>query len=197
MVPVHPSLSLPIPLAVGITPTAAHVLSLLFASSYVGSIYLSAHFPPLRRRKSSGAPSLPPISATDSDGTISPVRPASNAPSRSGSPAPGERDHPHTIKSRIRAVSVATVLSLFGVGYAVSTLADFRSWTSVVSRSVCAFGSADGRFDRRSDYWAFRLACLAHQTYQVRSYLISLHRHSFSARSMPHISIPPPTRHPS
>jgi prenyl protein peptidase len=60
---------------------------------------------------------VPPISASDVD---------------SNQPEVGSRDHPATIKMRMRAVGIATGLSLFGIYYVVKTTGDY-GWKEAVS----------------------------------------------------------------
>ena len=107
MGPIHESLVLPAPLAVGISPASAHLLSLLFTTSYVGSLYIFQALRPRPRARSSHVkgtrhPVVPPVAASDVDAI-------------DGVPEPGSRDHPDTIRLRMKAVSVATAASIFGV----------------------------------------------------------------------------------
>lgn len=175
MGPLHPSLaSLPPPLASNpLNPATAHLLSFIFTSGYVGSIYLSKVFsrvevPPHSRKQGSGAsvqredsggesapypshrrphslhiklklmsagPSIAiePVTSTSTSTPSDPLTSAaldaagpdaapstgddqaSDSQSDPDAPKPGERDHPATIRRRMKAVGVATALSLGGV----------------------------------------------------------------------------------
>ncbi|WVR03328.1 hypothetical protein IAU60_000319 [Kwoniella sp. DSM 27419] len=113
------SLRIPPHLIGAVSPSTAQALSLLFTSSYVGSLYLSQV---ALKRVAKGAPSaetstvphastqvpptIPPIIASDE--TIDDVFPEHQPPI-------GSRDHPATIKSRVKAVSLSTLLSITGV----------------------------------------------------------------------------------
>lgn len=100
-----PILTLPPPLETGITPTTAHGLSFLFAASYVGSLYLA----PLLIRSVTWAPKGASTTAVDA---------AHNIPM-------GHRDHPQTMRMRMRAVSWATRLSVVGIYWTVKTVGDY------------------------------------------------------------------------
>lgn len=109
---INPSLSLPPTLATGISPTSAHVLSLLFTSSYVGSMYLSHLF----------ARSRPPPGSSSTSIRMKVSKPpeqiiADNADD--DTPVPGSRDYPDTIRSRMKAGSIATAASLGAVWWVV------------------------------------------------------------------------------
>lgn len=127
---VSPALTLPAPLAIGITPRTSHVLSLLFTTSYVGSIYLSQLFSNASRRYVEAPPStvtgIPPISATDSNAQSS-VEPG---------PALGSRDHPETIKRRMKAVGAATLLSIGGVWYVVKETGRYSGSEAVSGETI-------------------------------------------------------------
>jgi len=157
MGPLHPSLSLPAALSVGIPAAHSHVLSLLFTSTYVGSLYLaqlvlSGHTKPAQKVEPRHAPiGLAPASASGID---SDVRPDLAAPS-SSEPAVGSRDHPETIRLRLRAVQYATSLSLLGVYYVTKTSGAY-TWSGAVRRAHAGGGNeADGRSGRRWRCWAF------------------------------------------
>ncbi|ORY31997.1 hypothetical protein BCR39DRAFT_525125 [Naematelia encephala] len=109
------SLVLQSSLSLGIPPRTAHVLSLLFTSSYVGSIYVSQLFASHLRLGPGQSKLLPipPISSTDSDAI--PEMPTEAR----RTPEPGSRDHPDTIRTRMKAVGLATVGSLGGVWWTV------------------------------------------------------------------------------
>ncbi|WVF66265.1 hypothetical protein IAT40_001005 [Kwoniella sp. CBS 6097] len=128
-----PSLSLPSSLNNAISPSTAHALSFVFTTSYVGSLYLSQHLsrsrtssPSITRRPSTagvqdgqaingGGPGIPPISASDVDGISALERPVTGPPV-------GSRDHPETIKRRMKAVTLSTLLSLSGVYLTINSL---------------------------------------------------------------------------
>ena len=145
MGPLHPSLSLPAALAVGIPPSHSHILSLLFTSTYVGSLYLAqivlaGHAKPLQQVKTAPAPvGIPAASATgndvdaNSDVRVEYTASSSSSSSSSSSPEPerGSRDHPETIRLRLRAVQLATTLSLAGVYYVTKTSGEY-TWTGAV-----------------------------------------------------------------
>jgi prenyl protein peptidase len=127
MGPIHESLSLPAPLVLGITPRSAHLLSLLFTTTYVGSLYLAQTIglPAYLRSKtikansSDAAPQVdaPPIAASDVDPNTPEVR---------------SRDHPATIRIRMKAVTTATGLSLAGVYWMVKQTGQY-TWAQAVS----------------------------------------------------------------
>lgn len=142
MGPLHPSLSLPAALAVGIPPSHSHILSLVFTSTYVGSLYLAqlvlaGHAKPPQQSKTAPASvGIPPASATGTDvDANSDVRAeyTASSSSLSSSPEPerGSRDHPETIRLRLRAVQLATTLSLAGVYYVTETSGGY-TWTGAV-----------------------------------------------------------------
>ncbi|KAL7419955.1 CAAX prenyl protease [Cryptotrichosporon argae] len=94
-----------------ITSSTVHLLSLGFTASYVGSLYVAQHvFAPLVARR---RPSAPPSSAS--------------SPAHAPSLAPSSRDHPTTIRLRMSAVGLSTLLSLSGVQYAVKKTSSL-SW---------------------------------------------------------------------
>ena len=123
MGPFNTELGLPVPLILGIQPQSAHLLSLLFTTSYVGSLYLAqtVGLPAyLRSRKvTSKTPEIevPPISAGDVDSSQAEV---------------GSRDHPATIRIRMRAVGIATSLSILGIYYVVKQTGIY-GWKDAVS----------------------------------------------------------------
>ncbi|WVW81604.1 hypothetical protein I302_103599 [Kwoniella bestiolae CBS 10118] len=119
-----PSLTLPPSLVGIITPSTAHALSFLFTSSYVGSLYISQKFlststptpkssRPITPKEDGNSPAIPPISSTDVDDVE--IR-------YENGPKPGSRDHPETIKKRMIAVTISTVLSLSGVHLTINHL---------------------------------------------------------------------------
>jgi len=87
MVDFSPILALPAPLAVGISPLAANGLAFAFTGAYVGSLYIARHF--------------------------FGVRPTEGEPQEY--PPPGHRDHPGTMKLRMKAVGLATRMCLSAV----------------------------------------------------------------------------------
>jgi len=119
MILLNPSLSFPVPPMTGIPPSSAHILSFLFASSYVGSLYLTQTlFAPSRR-------SLP---AKKEDPVVSPEPIlASDVNEDPDAAIPGSRDHPHTIKSRMIAVGLASTGSLVGVWWVVRQVGSYTS----------------------------------------------------------------------
>jgi len=123
MGPLNTQLGLPVPLMLGIQPQSAHPLSLLFTTSYVGSLYLAqtVGLPAyLRSRKvTSKTPEIkvPPISSGDAD---------------SRQPEVGSRDHQATIRIRMRAVGIATSLSISGIYYVVKQAGNY-GWKDAVS----------------------------------------------------------------
>lgn len=130
MGPVHPSLSLPSALAVGISPQTSHILSLLFTTSYVGSLYVARLLLPTSKsdvNKPTGSslqPGISPVSATDDDAQV-PLR------GRVSGPEVGSRDHPDTIRLRMKAVGLATLASLGGVWYVVKNVSGTSPRSSV------------------------------------------------------------------
>jgi len=158
MGPIHPSLALPALLSVGIPPRDSHILSLLFTTSYVGSLYVARLLLPTKksaRPSSSPNPGLPPIAATDSDAQV-PMQ-------RRAGPEVGSRDHPDTIRLRMRAVGIATVASLGGVWYVVRQASglSFRSAVSASQRVGTGKRRADVRFNLHSLCSVCRLRCMA------------------------------------
>jgi len=141
MGPVHPSLSLPSALAVGISPQTSHILSLLFTTSYVGSLYVARLLLPTSKpdvNKPTGAspqPGISPVSATDDDAQV-PLR------GRASGPEVGSRDHPDTIRLRMKAVGLATLASLGGVWYVVKNVSG-TSPRSSVSAQRCKLQQMD------------------------------------------------------
>ncbi|WVQ76461.1 hypothetical protein IAR50_006129 [Cryptococcus sp. DSM 104548] len=105
-----PSLSSPTLLS----PAIAHALSFLFTSSYVGSLYITHLFTasprpsptPTPPEPTNGQLPVPPISA-DKD--------ALDAQDFETGPKLGSRDHPLTVRARMKAVSCSTLISILGV----------------------------------------------------------------------------------
>lgn len=124
MGPIHQSLSLPAPLVLGITPRSAHLISLLFTASYVGSLYLAQTIGLpryLRSRKVETTETRPQLDM--------PTIVEGDAPK---APEVGSRDHPATIKIRMKAVSTATGLSIAGVYLMVKQNGQY-TWSRAVS----------------------------------------------------------------
>jgi prenyl protein peptidase len=126
MLLVHPSLTLPAALILGISRIQGHVLSAAFTTSYVGSIYIaqlllnsSLRTEPARAKNKTSTPAIAPITATDIDTNIVP------------GPARGARDHPETIKIRIKAASLATIGTMLGVWYVVKNTGRYSLAESV------------------------------------------------------------------
>lgn len=85
---INPILALPAPLATGISPQTANALAFAFTGTYVGSLYVAQH---LFGSKITRQPNEPPY------------------------PPPGHRDHPATMRLRMKAVIGSTRLCLAGV----------------------------------------------------------------------------------
>lgn len=100
----NPILDLPAPLATGIAPRAAHLLCFTFTGGYVGSLYLAE--------------------------ALFGQRP--NDKQLYSYPPPGHRDHPETMKRRMKAVSIATGMAIAGVYLTVAKENGFR-WRQAVS----------------------------------------------------------------
>ncbi len=106
-----------------LTTTQAHLSALALTLSYVGSLYLSrlAPSPSSARPVSLSTDDVLTSAVNDMTTSIEPVcmdldRARSEASlSRSPSPAPGMRDHPDTIRARIKAVIGSTIASWVGV----------------------------------------------------------------------------------
>ncbi|WVQ93886.1 hypothetical protein IAU59_000964 [Kwoniella sp. CBS 9459] len=171
-----PSLSLPSSMTNAISPWTAHALSFIFTTSYVGSLYLSQHLSssrtnspvPTRRSSSIGTldnkdlngaagPSIPPISASDADG-VSPLE------RQTTGPPIGSRDHPETIKRRMKAVTLSTLLSLSGVYLAIHHLSpapgSFRItiWPPPPTASKIALTLLGLRLPTHFSIWSYALA---------------------------------------
>lgn len=128
MGPSHPSLWLSAPLAVGITPRSAHLLAFLFTSTYVGSLYLAQNIFLARPPSALKTPISEQTTATTVPAPISAGNAGTNAPEV------GSRDHPDTIRIRMKAVMAATAVSLAGVFWTVKN-AGLYTWY----RAVCVF----------------------------------------------------------
>jgi prenyl protein peptidase len=130
MGPISPYLGLPAPLALGITPQSAHLLSLLFTTTYVGSLYLAQTIglPAYNRSKK--------VKSTTSDTKPEiEVQPITSSDVDPHQPEVGSRDHPETIKIRMKAVGVATGLSLFGIYWVVKQTGGY-TWGQTVGYLV-------------------------------------------------------------
>jgi hypothetical protein len=107
-----------------LSPIQSHLGALALTLSYVGSLYLTK---PERSRPPSNAngttPALDDVISQDFSG-IQPITPTTQEPLN--------RDHPIVIKSRIRAVTAATMVGCVGVGLTVYTVLGFDH-TSAVS----------------------------------------------------------------
>lgn len=103
---INPILSLPAPLVTGIQPLTAKAFAFAFSASYVGSLYVAQRFfLPVAKKGDNVAP---------------------------GGPAPGHRDHPATMRLRMRAVQSATGLCL-GIVFLVIQNTGRYSVTDAVS----------------------------------------------------------------
>jgi hypothetical protein len=117
-----PLLTLPPPLETGISPKAANGLAFVFAASYVGSLYV--------------APLIFPWAGRDPKGdTTTADDAASHIPV-------GHRDHPATMRMRMRAVSMATRLSVIGVFWTVKSVGGYDIRGAVRIVLECADGSS-------------------------------------------------------
>ncbi|WVO17667.1 hypothetical protein L204_105364 [Cryptococcus depauperatus] len=123
-------LGLSLPLVSKIPTSYAHGLAFLFTSSYVGSLYLSQHLfaswgspdhspsqtpPTAEGFGEEKREPLPPISATDVDGSGM----------EGDGPKLGNRDHPLTIKRRMKAAATSTLLSIGGIYGVVQYLGNY------------------------------------------------------------------------
>lgn len=127
MGPISPYLGLPAPLALGIIPQSAHLLSLLFTTTYVGSLYLAQTIAlpaSIRSKKVK-----PPTSDSKPEIEVQPIASGDVDPHQ---PEVGSRDHPETIKIRMKAVGVATSLSLSGILWVVKDTGSY-TWGQAVS----------------------------------------------------------------
>lgn len=129
MGPIDPSLWLPAPLAAGITPRSAHLLALLFTSAYVGSLYLVQNI--FLARPTSGQ-KVPLSETTTAITSPAPISAGNVDPNH---PEVGSRDHPDTIRIRMKAVMGATAASLAGVLWTVKS-AGLYDWLGAVSYSA-------------------------------------------------------------
>ena len=130
MGPISPYLSLPAPLVLGIIPQSAHLLSLLFTTTYVGSLYLAQTIAlPASIRSKKVKPPTP-----DSKPEIE-VQSIASGDVDAHQPEVGSRDHPETIKIRMKAVGVATSLSLFGILWVVKDTGNY-AWGQAVTFPV-------------------------------------------------------------
>ena len=132
---ISPSLKPPGRVALGVAPPQAHLLCLLFASSYVGSIYITQHFfLPRANRSPAPTPAQTPSGQNGTTGTGPPVPPVvadEMDAERDAGPKIGSRDHPTTIRMRMRAVGLATASNMLVVLAVVKVLAGC-SWTAAV-----------------------------------------------------------------
>lgn len=137
MVSTHPSLELPLPLVTGLHSSTAHLLSLAFTSSYVGSIYLAKKLlrPPTSARPMSSIPpngssTLPNVTSLSEADVQLGTADVTIPPLPTG-PELGSRDHPDTIKSRMKAVGVATASSLICVWGVVKAIGGYSALEAV------------------------------------------------------------------
>lgn len=130
MGPPHPSLWLPAPLAVGIAPRSAHLLAFLFTSTYVGSLYLAQNIFLARSHAGSKTPEFQTTTASTNPAPISATNADPNCPEL------GSRDHPDTIRVRMKAVIGATAASLFGVLWTMKRVGTYK-WLEAVCETSC------------------------------------------------------------
>lgn len=114
-----------------LSPLQSHLGALALTLSYVGSLYLTK---PERDRPS---PS-PVVAAHEPPPALDDVISQDFSASSSMVEEPLNRDHPVVIRSRIRAVTTATVVGCLGVGLTVYTAldADWRSSVSMFPRTA-------------------------------------------------------------
>ena len=129
MKPIHPSLSLPAPLFLGFQSRTAHLLSFFFTATYVGSIYLSQTL-----FSNSSTHSSNPSDPSSHLRSPNPYLTANQADARryeldgydDDLPRRGSRDHPDTIRMRMKAVGVATLGSVLGVWWVVGVTGEYN-----------------------------------------------------------------------
>lgn len=126
----NPSLWLPAPLAVGIAPRTAHLLAFLFTGTYVGSLYLAQNIFLARASPASK------ISVSETTTATTTPAPISAGPANADQPEIGSRDHPDTIRVRMKAVLGATAASLAGVIWTVKNVGTY-GWYGAVSLCQC------------------------------------------------------------
>lgn len=110
-----------------VLPIQSHLGALALTLSYVGSLYLTKperNRPPVNANEST--PALDDVISQDFSG-IQPITPTTEEPMN--------RDHPIVIKSRIRAVTTATIVGCVGVGLTVYTVLG-SDWKSAVRLNV-------------------------------------------------------------
>lgn len=117
----NPILDLPVPLVTGIGPRAAHLLCFTFTGGYVGSLYLAE--------------------------ALFGQKP--NDKQLYSYPPPGHRDHPDTMRRRMKAVSTATGLAIVGVYLTVAKENGFR-WKEAVCLSAADSTDQAGDRDREA-----------------------------------------------
>ncbi|TYJ51215.1 hypothetical protein B9479_008227 [Cryptococcus floricola] len=127
-----------------LSPITSHALSFLFTSSYVGSLYITHLFAALPSPRTTptatppeaanGQIPLPPISA-DKD--------ALDAQDLETGPKVGSRDHPLTVRARMKAVSCSTLISILGV-YATYEHASGSSFSESIIPSLKLLGLPTG-----------------------------------------------------
>lgn len=166
MVPIHTNLSLPAPLALGIAPGTAHLLSLLFTTTYVGLLYLAQNIFLRRPAKAIGL---------KESTTAIPATPIAASASTPSGPEVGSRDHPETIRIRLRAVGIATALSLAGVLWTVRDVGVY-TWAASVSEPIASLlpGLTRRSSNQLWPFWVSRL--LSHHPLQAPYFRTCSHR---------------------
>jgi hypothetical protein len=107
----------------GISPLASHLGALAFTLSYVGSLYLTKP----QAKRSGTAPT-----ASDAASALDDVIAQDVGIERMEEQM--HRDHPVVIRSRIRAVTVATIGGMIGVGLTVGrSEKTLEGWKNAVS----------------------------------------------------------------
>ncbi|ORX34546.1 hypothetical protein BD324DRAFT_158918 [Kockovaella imperatae] len=164
---ISPSLLPSWPLSWGLTASQCHLIALIFASSYVGSIYLTQHVFLPRAILASAA-------ATQAKAAQGSAAKASNAShvdvsskafrdddddedddeEEDDAPKLGTRDHPTTIRLRMKAVGIATVSSLLIVWSVVKHLSG-TSWTESLLPTIRLLGLSIPSFSCLSWTWIF------------------------------------------
>ncbi|KAJ9116418.1 hypothetical protein QFC22_004860 [Naganishia vaughanmartiniae] len=128
-----------------LTPGQAHLAALGLTLSYVGSLYLTK--PGTTKRRTQSRATSPESKNTSASAALGDIisqdeyaqpEPMDGARSE-GFEEPLHRDHPVVIKSRIRAVSAATIVGCAGVGAVLGrflvTSGQSWTWKSIVSLS--------------------------------------------------------------
>lgn len=114
---------------VGLSPAVSHLGALVLTLSYVGSLYLTK---PERKRRGPSAASSDSAPALDDV-----ISQDVGIESMASMEEPLHRDHPVVIKSRVRAVTVATIGGIIGVGLTVGRFErTLEGWKSAVSTTL-------------------------------------------------------------